>query len=216
MNNRWLSFIIIGFLSVSTFLFYASFVKTTPKNSSEQNTALSTLVEPTVTFVNPSRGAKEPRVTLIEFSDFACEHCATMQTALQAALRAYPNDVRHVWKNLPNPSAHEQAVDASVAAHCADRQERFWDYHDALFVRQSFLSEETFKQIANELKLDSDRFSLCMQSQDTNPIVEKDIEEARALGLIATPTLFIGKQKIVGAVSVEDLMNAIEQELSSP
>lgn len=217
MNSRWLPYVIITFLAVVILLFFGSFVKpinVQPGNTTGSQTA--TVTEPTATFVNPARGAKNPRVVMIEFSDFACEHCADVQTAIQAALRAYPDDVRHVWKNLPNPSAHEQSIPAAVAAHCADRQGRFWDYHDSLFIRQDFLSNETYQQIASELKLDTVRFASCLENQDTYPLVEKDAEEAHALGLIATPTLFIGSQKVVGSISAEELVGLIAEALASP
>ncbi len=216
MRNRWLSFLILGFLAIVTIVFY--FLWSRPIDLTPAQTAqkTSTITEPTITFVNPTKGAKEPRLTIIEFSDFECAHCKTVQLSLNSALRAYPNEIRVVWKDLPNPSIHPQSVPAAVAAHCADRQGKFWEYHDALFARQTFLSDDQYTQIAQELKLDMDRFNSCVQNQDTAAIVQKDAEEGRALGIVATPTLFIGSQKVVGAIEAEELIQLIQSELSKP
>lgn len=216
MKKPMLAFLIIAFLAVVTILFYFFWLRPIDLTRSQQNTQqTSALTQPTITFVNPSRGSKEAKLTLIEFSDFECTHCQTIQDALSSALRAYPNELRLVWKDLPNPSVHPQSIVAAVAAHCADRQGKFWEYHDVLFARQTFLSDDQYKQIAQELNLDMDRFTLCLDSQDTLPIVQKDTEEGRALGIIATPTLFFGSQKIVGSIQPDELIQLIQTELTN-
>jgi len=214
--NRWLPFIIIGFFAIVILLFYSVFLRPVDLERLQKEQQKNSITEPTVTFVNPSRGAKVPKVTIIEFGDFECGACRDLMPALETALKTYPNDVRLVWKDLPNDSAHEQAIPASVAAHCADRQGAFWQYHDVLFQRQGYLSEDQYSQIASELKLDIERFTACVQDQDTLPIVQKDQDEGLALGLVATPTIFVNKEKFVGAVDVEELLKIIQQELVKP
>jgi protein-disulfide isomerase len=214
--NRWLPFIIIGFFTIIIFLFYSVFLRPVDLERLQKEQQKISITEPTVTFVNPSRGAKIPKVTIIEFGDFECDACRDLMPALETALKTYPDDVRLVWKDLPNDSAHEQAIPASVAAHCADRQGSFWQYHDVLFQRQGYLSEDQYAQIASELKLDTERFTACVQDQDTLPIVQKDKDEGLALGLVATPTIFVNKEKFVGAINVEELLKIIQQELVKP
>ena len=214
--NRWLPFIIIGFFTIVIFLFYSVFLRPVDLERLQKEQQKISITEPTVTFVNPSRGAKVPKVTIIEFSDFECSACRDLMPALETVLKTFPDDVRLVWKDLPNDSAHEQATPAAVAAHCADRQGAFWQYHDVLFQRQGYLSEDQYSQIASELKLDTERFTTCVQDQDTLPIVQKDQDEGLALGLVATPTIFVNKEKFVGAIDVEELLKIIQQELVKP
>lgn len=213
MSRFWLILLIIGFFSITTLIFY--WVATNPidVNSTKQEETLLSITEPSVTFVNPSKGAKTPRLNLVEFSDFECVHCQSMYIALTSALKAFPNDVNLVWKNLPNPSAHPNAIPAAIAAHCADRQGKFWPYHDLLLARQQYLSENLYKQIAEEIKLDTERFASCYASKDTMGVIQKDLDEAKALGILATPTLYFGAQKIVGLVSAEELISLIQIEL---
>lgn len=213
MPHRWLTFLSIGALGLMVFIFF--WFRNQPIEMPTPQTAApsGTLTSPIVTFVNPSKGAIEPTVTIVEFGDFECGACQTLMLSLEAILKTYPDQVRLVWKDLPNESAHPLATPAAIAAHCADRQGAFWEYHDALFARQSVLSEAAFAQIAQEVDLDAEKFQSCYDARDTLPIVKKDYEEGLALGLTATPTLFVGEEIFVGAVTLSELQEAVEKAL---
>lgn len=215
MPHRWLPLFTLTFLTVIVFIFFVIRLRPIETRRAETTTVLTPLAEPTVTFVNPSFGASEPKITIVEFADFECSACGQLTPTLDAIVKAYPKEVRVVWKNLPNSSAHDQAIPAAIAAHCADRQGKFWNYHDLLFARMSILSDDQYTQIANELSLDLSRFKTCVKSKDTFPIIQKDIEEATALGLIATPTLFVGKEKEVGAIGIEELIRVVQSQLET-
>lgn len=210
MPHRWLTFLTIGVLSLIVFIFFG--LRLRPIEIPEPPTASTTgeLEEPTVTFVNPSRGPEDARLTLIVFSDFQCDACQTIATSLDVVLKTYPNDVRLVWKDMPNESLHAFATPAAIAAHCADRQGAFWAYHDELFVKQSYLSESQFTQIASTRGLNMDTFQSCYDARDTLPIVTKDYEEGLALGITSTPTLWVGDQILVGAIPAQDLITLVD------
>jgi len=213
MRPPWLAFVVIGFVSAVVLMFFAVRLRPiTPAPHPEQIVAGS-LTKPTVTFVNPTLGNPAARVTIVEFADFQCTPCAQFDTALAAVLKTYPHDVRIVWKDAPNDSAHPLSTAAAVAAHCADRQGKFWEYHDLLFERQSFLSAGQFDAIAAELKLDTAAFTACNSSQETLGIVEHDTEEARGLGLTATPTVYVNDEQVVGALTTDELLGYVERAL---
>ncbi len=75
------------------------------------------------------------------------------------------------------------------------------------------LSQEVYLQIADELQLDHARFASCLASQDTMGIVQKDTDEGLALGIIATPALFIGSEKVIGVITAEELLNLVQAEM---
>src|SRR5690606_38065167 len=154
--------------------------------------------------------------TLVVFSDFECPACKQLDTSLEVVLRTRPEEVRVVWKDMPNESAHPNATPAAVAAHCADRQGKFWEYHDALFERQTFLDPTLFAPLAAELGLDEGAFARCYDALDTLPVVKKDYEEGLALGITATPTVYIGATPYVGALSADDLLSAIDRARANP
>ena len=216
MRDRLLAYLVIGFLTVMVFVFF--FIRTQPiplPKPKITNTNSATQKTPSVTFIDPVRGAPKAKVTLVVYSDFECAACKQLNPIIDVALMTFPNDVRFVWKDMPNDSAHPNATSASVAAHCAARQGKFWEYASALFDRQTYLSETQFTQIGTELGLNETTFSKCLSSKDTLPIVQKNLQEALNLGILATPTLFINSTSIVGVPSANDLTKAIADELAA-
>lgn len=213
MPKPGLTFLTIGIVSIIVMAFFALRLKPITRNKDADEIDTVTLTEPTVSFVNPSKGAKNPTVTIVEFGDFQCVACKELASNLDVVLKSFPDDLRVVWKDMPNESAHPVATFASVAAHCADRQGKFWEYHDALYERQTFLSEDELSKIALELELNTEAFSKCIDTRDTLPVVRKDFEEGKALGILATPTIYIGETSYVGAISVEDLSGLIREAI---
>ncbi len=213
MQNRFLAFFVLGILAVIVFIFF--FFRTQPvmrPKPAASNPSRSEQTAPSVTFVNPARGTKTPRVTLVEFGDFACGPCKQAQSILEQVLARYPDEVQLVWKDLPNDSTHPEATRAAVAAHCADRQGKFWEYGNALFDRQTFLSDTQYAQIATDLGLNLSKFSACFTNQETLGIVSKDREEGIALGVVATPAVFVGTELLVGLPSIDELSRLIDQQ----
>ncbi|HLD21000.1 MAG TPA: thioredoxin domain-containing protein [Patescibacteria group bacterium] len=209
MEHRWLGFLSIGALGLMVFVFFWFRNQPIEINIPESTIEVGSLTQPTVTFVNPAKGAEEPTITIVEFGDFECGPCQTLVDSLEVVVKTFPDDVQVVWKDMPNESIHELATPAAIAAHCADRQGAFWTYHDALFDRQAYLSESQFTQIAQDLQLDVKKFQTCYNERDTLPIVKKDYEEGLALGLTSTPTLFVGDQTLVGAITTQDLVDLV-------
>ncbi len=215
MNHKLLTLLSISGLTIIVFIFFVFYIQPIPLPEIETPIEVGTLTEPTVTFVNPQRGAQEPVVQIIEYSDFECSACKTISPALEVAIATYPDQVSHVWKNLPNEALHPLATPAAIAALCADQQGAFWEYHDELFNRQSYLSDDQFNQIATTIGLDMKDFIDCNDNRDTLPIVKKDYEEAIGLGLTSTPTLFVGNQILIGAVSTQTLLDTIAEQLDT-
>jgi len=217
MPRPWLTLLTIGTIGAIVFVFF--FLRLQPirptQTDDEGGQALERIERPNVTFVNPSRGPSDAKVTIVTFGDFQCEACKTLATNIETVMRSYPDDVRVIWKDMPNEEAHPLATKAAIAAHCADRQGKFWEYHAALFERQAYLSEEELATAATDVGLDTETFSRCAESNDTLAIVRKDFDEGRALNVLATPTLFIDADSYAGALTVENLTELIQQKLAN-
>lgn len=215
MQHRWLVFLVIIFITTVVFLFASLHLRPVwvpHKDDNNQPTELTEkLSAPVITYVDPQKGASNPTVTIVEYSDFQCPACKELANNLDTALRTNP-DIKIVWKDLPNESLHNLAVAAAVAARCAGEQGKFWEYHDFLFNNQTVLSEEGLSQMASSLGLSLDKFSQCYKGQDTLPLVKKDYDEGMALQITATPTLFIGVKRISGAISAEEILNTVKQQ----
>lgn len=200
------------------FFYFATF-KDKSKKAVNTNTSLQpnlTLLNvPTVNFGNPMRGAKNPKITIVEFGNYLCAPCAAMETALAQLNNDFPNQIRFVWKDLPEIEASGATLEAAMAARCAERQNNFWEYHDLLFINQGQAFETTNLQtFANLLKLDAKAFTNCLEQSSTKPIIDRDIEEAIRLRVDATPYLFIGSERVSGALDYESLKQLVASEIN--
>jgi predicted DsbA family dithiol-disulfide isomerase len=162
--------------------------------------------------VSPVRGAANAVVTIVEFSDFECPFCKQVQSALKQVVETYGREVRLVFKHLPL-EGHRNSLPAARAAYCAAEQDRFWQFHDALFAAGN-LSPPVFEQIASDLGLGLPKFQECVASERSRAAVVKDIEAAGLLRLDSTPGFVVNGKVIKGALSFAVFQKIIEQELS--
>jgi protein-disulfide isomerase len=162
--------------------------------------------------ISPAKGSTTPAVTIVEFSDFECPFCSEVQTVLKQVMRTFGKDVRLVFKHLPL-EGHRNSLPAARAAYCAAEQDRFWQFHDALFASQN-LSPALFDEIANELGLGMPKFRACLNSEHSRTAIVKDIETARLFRIESTPSFIVNGKLIKGALSFVDFQKIIERELS--
>ncbi|MDZ4221338.1 MAG: DsbA family protein [Patescibacteria group bacterium] len=152
---------------------------------------------------SPVRGAANPVVTIFEYADFECSHCAEYQAVIGRVLAKYPDRVRVVWKDFPFVSVASK--DAAIAARCANEQNMFWQYQGWLFANQGSLGTMAFKEGAAEFGLSDARFTECLSNATIHSLVERDFAEGQALGITETPTLVIGDVALVGARPFEEV-----------
>ena len=161
--------------------------------------------------VSPVKGSAKPLVTIVEFSDFECPYCSEVQTTLKQVLENYGENVRLVFKHMPL-EGHRNSLPAARAAYCAAEQDRFWEFHDALFALRN-LSPAVFEEIAGDLGLGMAKFRTCLDSEQSRTAVVKDIEAARLFRIESTPSFIVNGKLIKGALSFAEFQKIIEREL---
>lgn len=165
-------------------------------------------------------GSEEaPLITIIEFTDYECPFCSKASEEIKKVLKKNP-DIRLVFKEYPLDQAcndrmtrpfHKYSCSASLHGRCAAEQGKFWEYHDLLFMNQENLIPSALDEYAESLKLDMKAFRECVKSgRNMNKIIT-NIDEAAALGIDGTPTLFINGEKIVGYRTAEELQEVINK-----
>ncbi len=161
----------------------------------------------------PIKGDPNAKVTIIEFADYQCPHCKTAASAISQIVKRYGNDVRVVYMDFPiNRSGISRAV--AEGAACADRQGKFWPYHDLAFEQQNKLDRDSGIGFAKELGIDVDAFKDCLNSRFPQDRIAKAESEALRLGLKSTPTLFLnGRQLHLHDLDAE-LSEAVEQAIA--
>ncbi len=179
-----------------------------PETAAQSSTARH-LTAPEITFVDPSLGPKDARVTVVEFGDYLCPFCRDSSDAIDQLLKQHARDVRFVWKNDPSP-LHAGADQASEAAMCAAQQNAFWPYHRHLMTgQQSTYDQAALTLAAGDLGLDTGAFGTCLASHGAKPLVDRTLDEARALGITALPTFFINDTRYEGQMTYAQLEQAL-------
>jgi protein-disulfide isomerase len=105
-------------------------------------------------------------------------------------LEKYPDQVKLVFKNFPLRN-HKFSMQAAIAALAADKQGKFWEFHDLLFKNYNHLNEEKIKEIAQQLNLDMKEFEKDQKDPQIRAMINKDLAEGNRVGVRGTPTIFI-------------------------
>ncbi len=197
----WVAVLILTGLVLASF-YIATRPPQTSNDSEEDQTILS---EPVITYIDPSRGPTDATITIVEYTDFTCSACQEMAESILYIQQLLPNDVRHIYKAVPNDGANEMATPAAVASYCAGNQGKFWEYHDLLYANQNQISRNFFYSLADYLELDREAFSECYENNETLPLVQRTYEEALRLNLVATPTIFINEFSYTGSMTTTEL-----------
>lgn len=177
---------------------------------------------------DPIIGNPDAPITIIEFSDFQCPFCArfSIQT-LPSILEEYieQGKVKLVFRDFPIQSIHPNALAASVAAECANDQNKFREMHDILFEKQNEWNNletmdvlSTFNQYASDIQLNSELFDSCLINREHISEIKNDVDDGRAYGVTGTPGFFIGNDQIgyvglEGAQPFESFKKVIDAQL---
>jgi protein-disulfide isomerase len=155
------------------------------------------------------KGPADAPITIVEFSDFECTYCARAFRDLHEVERQHRGTLRVVFHHFPldsdcNPHVasrlHRSACLAAIAAECAARYGRFWEYHDRLFGAQDRLGREDLVATAAGLGIDRAVFAACLDDPASRARVREDVEAGARLGVKSTPTLFINGRTVEGAL----------------
>ncbi len=197
--------IILGMLAAIILIVWGSVLNPLPTEvGSQKSEVREPVTAPSITFVDPIRGPRDARVKIIEYADFSCSACQAVKTTLDTVLAAHPNEVALIWKYAPDAGLHAAADRIAEAAACAAREGKFWEVHDALFAAEGALTLENAVSSGVAAGLGT-TYRACVEGRETKPLVDRSLEEARALGIASTPYFFIGQARIDGAPSQAEL-----------
>ena len=164
---------------------------------------------------NPAKGPADAPITLIEYTDFECPYCARGASTIDKLIELYPQKIRVVFKNLPL-KMHDQALPAAKAALAANKQGKFWEYHDLLFQNSASISEEMLVKLAQEVQLDMAQFNADRQSEAIAKAITQDMAQAKKHNLTGTPAFIANGVVIRGAKPLEYFSKIIDRLLEKP
>lgn len=165
------------------------------------------------------KGNKNAPVTMVEFTDYQCPFCNQFFTqTYKSLLDTYVKEgkLRIIVRDLPL-SFHANARPSAVAARCSGQQGKYEQMHNQLFESQSEWSSLTgdattakFKEYAGKLGLNTGKFEACLKDESVGKAVDADGALAASVGATGTPTFFINKERVVGAMPLASFTAKID------
>lgn len=162
-------------------------------------------------------GTSTPRVTIIEFADFACPYCKNSYTTVREIGAKYGNSVKIIFKDFP---IHNNSLDLAMAARCVGEQKLlsmpeglFWPMHDKLFSLQGQFATSSLPNLAVSVGADANLFKKCFAEKRYLTDIQKDYLQGEELGLKGTPTFFINGYRIDGEISKDTFEQIINKFL---
>jgi len=153
-------------------------------------------------------GPANAKITIVEFSDFECPACRIAEPPLRSIFKLYDGKVRLVFKHFPLERMHRHARAGAIAAECAGRQGKFWEFHHELYDHQeewaSDKEAEFLSAYAKRVKLDVNAWQACRQDPAVNEAVNSDVKDALNAWVGSTPTFFINGKRFAGALQLSE------------
>lgn len=149
------------------------------------------------TFVRPHSavlGAEQAKVFIVEFTDPACETCATFSPILKRFLATYPEKIRLVVRYAP---FHEGSSGAVRVLEAARMQGKFWETLELLYQNQYVWTQhhqvlpDRIWQLLPQAGLDLGRLEMDMSDARITAVIEQDLADAQTLGVRKTPGFFV-------------------------
>jgi len=143
-----------------------------------------------------------------------------MQTELETEIiPKYGDKLRVVFKEFPLVAIHDWALTAAIAAQCTYQIDpsKYADFRSAVYKNQASINAEHARDLllhaAAEAGVDNMKLAACIDSQASLSRVNANIEEADALGVAQTPTIFINGRTLLGASPTADVEKLIDEAM---
>lgn len=167
-----------------------------------------------------SRGPADALVTIVEFSDLQCPFCRQAQPTIDRLVNEVPG-VRLIFQPFPLPM-HPWAMRAASYGECVARPKptAFWDFVSAVYDDQANITEQNvddkLRKIAEAAGIDPAKAAACADAPDVYLRIQDSIALGKAVGVNATPTIFIQGRKVqsIADLPYEQLKAMLEFEVT--
>ena len=174
------------------------------------------LIEGSIIMGNPNA-----KITIVEFGDYQCTFCykfhdETMKRINEKYIKT--ENVNFIYKDFPLNG--KQSILASEASYCAEKQGKFWEYHNTLYnnwggENTGWITENVLLGFAKDVRLNLDDFSQCLENSEFRQKVLDNEQFGKNIGINATPSFLIFNDdevyRIIGAQSFEKFEQAFQK-----
>lgn len=201
---------------IAFFVGFSFFYKNDSKST--QNIAIENINELLVRDYSYKMGDNSKNISVVEFLDPECESCAIYSTVVKRLYKEYYGDIQIVVKYLDNHKNSRFTIQILEAARV---QGKYEEVLDMMFEKHSLWAShyssvdkpELLWQFLKEISdLDIEKLKEDMKNPKIDEIIKQDREDANALGVRGTPTIFVnGKQ--LQELSQKALFDLVEKEI---
>jgi protein-disulfide isomerase len=143
------------------------------------------------------RGSLTAPSRLVMYGDYECPYTRKALISVASVRKDLGDSLVFAFRNFPLTESHPHALHAALAAEAADAQGKFWEMHDLLFRRQTFLEDRDLLASARLLGLDEARFRADLEAQTGLARIEADVRSGERHSVEGTPGIFInGRQHL--------------------
>jgi protein-disulfide isomerase len=160
------------------------------------------------------QGPETAPVTLVEYGDFECPHCAAAHVIVKKVQQIMEDQLRFVFRHFPLSQIHPHAEPAAEASEAAATQGQFWEMHDVLYENQPMLDKRHLVIYAEELGLDVETFVRELESGIYRERVRADFLSGVKSGVNGTPAFFINGVRYDGSWDFPPLVEALARAAS--
>ena len=166
-------------------------------------------------------GDPNAMITVVEFGDYQCTFCYKFhQNTMKKIDDNYISSgkVNFVYKDFPlNGEASKIAAEAS---YCAQKQGKFWQYHNIVFdnwngENTGWVTGNALLEFAKYSELNIEEFNTCMNNSEYKEKVLQNEQFAREINIDATPSFLIFSEnevyRIIGAQPFERFEQVFEE-----
>ena len=174
------------------------------------------LIEGSIIMGNPNA-----KITIVEFGDYQCTFCykfhdETMKRINEKYIKT--ENVNFIYKDFPLNG--KQSILASEASYCAEKQGKFWEYHNTLYnnwggENTGWITENVLLGFAKDVRLNLNDFSQCLENSEFRQKVLNNEQFGKDIGINATPSFLIFNDdevyRIIGAQPFEKFEQAFQK-----
>lgn len=174
------------------------------------------------------KGTAEPIMTIVEFADFRCSHCANAAPSLHSFTSNHP-DVKLIYKAFPLDGACNEAMQGggdgiscglAAATLCSEQMaKKGWQTHDFFFANQMTIIQtqnldKNLEDMAKAVELPLEELKACVKSSATQERVRNMAREGANAQIRGTPAVFVNG-KLLNSGQLIPVLEATYQAIKS-
>ncbi|WP_414470938.1 DsbA family protein [Microvirga sp. M2] len=196
------------FAALLTALFFVFVMPAAPASAQDKAVSVDAILNDPQA---PAAGNPKGDITIVAFLDYNCPFCKNSAPDLERIVKA-DGKIRLVYKDWPilTPAS----IHGAQLALAAKYQGKYEEVHHALMgIPGRRIAKETMTEAVQSSGVDMERLDadLKQHGAEIQALIQRNLDQADALGLSGTPVYLIGPFKASGALTYEQFQQAVAQ-----